>query len=244
MALGRVRATGAFSRHAKVAQRKVVLHRIVWVELPQRSGDLFGRCPARCAALGQSEIETDSMDVSIDGDHELGGRNRPEPEVDPVGGTNHPAGVENEALACASGAGITHQVAQAATGRVAPKRIGETGQGFSKISIALPMKVREGVAECLVLPKQSPRPPQDRREMLAPVDPMYEPAKAATELCVAGVRNRLRRLSAQPRQQAIDACQKALELDYQLSSIDYTAENFVHADMDAATFKKMKKDRK
>ena len=38
--------------------------------------------------------------------------------------------------------------------------------------------------------------------------------------------------------------QKELELEYQLSCIDYTAENFVHADMDTATFKKMQKDRK
>jgi hypothetical protein len=37
--------------------------------------------------------------------------------------------------------------------------------------------------------------------------------------------------------------QKALELDYQLEGIDYTAKNFVHADMDAATFKRMQKER-
>ena len=38
--------------------------------------------------------------------------------------------------------------------------------------------------------------------------------------------------------------QKALELDYQLSGIDYTAKNFVHADMDAETFTRMQKERK
>ena len=38
--------------------------------------------------------------------------------------------------------------------------------------------------------------------------------------------------------------QKALELDYQMTGIDYTAKNFVHADMDARTFRKMQKDRK
>lgn len=37
--------------------------------------------------------------------------------------------------------------------------------------------------------------------------------------------------------------QKTLELDYQLSGIDYTARNFVHADMDAETFRQMQKDR-
>ena len=38
--------------------------------------------------------------------------------------------------------------------------------------------------------------------------------------------------------------QKSLELSYQLNEIDYTAKNFVHADMDAATFKRMQKERK
>ncbi|MFT4548633.1 MAG: hypothetical protein ACI8XO_001412 [Verrucomicrobiales bacterium] len=38
--------------------------------------------------------------------------------------------------------------------------------------------------------------------------------------------------------------QKTLELDYQLSGIDYTAKNFVHADMDAETFSRMQKERK
>ncbi len=38
--------------------------------------------------------------------------------------------------------------------------------------------------------------------------------------------------------------QKTLELDYQLSGIDYTAKNFIHADMDADTFRTMQKERK
>ena len=38
--------------------------------------------------------------------------------------------------------------------------------------------------------------------------------------------------------------QKSLELSYQLSEIDYTAKNFVHADMDAETFTRMQKERK
>jgi len=37
--------------------------------------------------------------------------------------------------------------------------------------------------------------------------------------------------------------QKTLELDYQMSGIDYTAKNFVHADMDYETFSKMQKER-
>ena len=39
------------------------------------------------------------------------------------------------------------------------------------------------------------------------------------------------------------AMKNALELDYQLDGIDYQAPNFVHADMDAATFMQMQDDR-
>jgi hypothetical protein len=38
--------------------------------------------------------------------------------------------------------------------------------------------------------------------------------------------------------------QKTLELDYQLEGIDYTAKNFVHADMDAETFSTLQEERK
>ena len=100
------------------------------------------------------------MDVCIDRDHELGGCNGPEAEVDAVRGANHPTRVENEALACASGTRIADQVAQAATGRVASKRIGKTRQAFSKVPVAYPMEVGEGVSEGLVLTQQSSRPPQ------------------------------------------------------------------------------------
>ena len=75
LALGWVGAAGTLSRDAKVAKRKVVLHWVVGVELPQRSG--------------------------------------------------------------------------------------KAGQGFSKIAVAGPMEVDEGVSESLVLTKQSPRPPKD-----------------------------------------------------------------------------------
>ena len=37
--------------------------------------------------------------------------------------------------------------------------------------------------------------------------------------------------------------QKTLELDYQLEGIDYTAKNFVHADMDAETFQRLQDER-
>jgi len=111
LALGWVGATGTLSRDAKVAKRKVVLHWVVGVELPQRSGDLLGRCPGCCASIRQSEIAADSMDVCIDGDDEVGGRNRPEAEVDAIRRANHPTRVEDEALACASGTRIADQVA-------------------------------------------------------------------------------------------------------------------------------------
>jgi hypothetical protein len=136
-----------------VAKRKVVLHWVVGVELPQRGGDLFGRHPGCGASIRQSKIAADSMNVCIDGDEELGGCNRPEAEVDAIRRANHPTRVEEEALACASRTRIADQVAQAATGRLAAKRIGEAGQGFSKVAVACPMEVDECVSEGLVLAK-------------------------------------------------------------------------------------------
>ena len=145
------------------------------------------------------------MDVRVDGDHELGGRNGPEAEVDAIGGANHPSRVEDEALARAAGARIADQVTRAATGHITAKGIGKTGQAFPKVSFAFPMEVSEGFAEGFMLAKQFPRPPQHRREMLPPVDPVDKSPKAAAELRVARAGNRRCRLGAQDREHTVDA---------------------------------------
>lgn len=93
------------------------------------------------------------MDVRVDGNHELRRSDAPEAEVDAVGGANHPARVEKEALAGASRTGVAHEVTQASTARVAAKRIGETGEAFPKVSVACPMKAGECLSERFALPQ-------------------------------------------------------------------------------------------
>lgn len=100
--------------------------------------------------MGQPEITADAMDVGIDGNHQLGWRNRPETEVDTVGRANHPSRVEDEALARTSGARIADEVTQTATGRIPAKRIGEAGQAFAEVPIAGLVKACEGVSEAVV----------------------------------------------------------------------------------------------
>ncbi len=205
LALGWVRATRTLPRHAEVAKREVVLDWIVRIELPQRIRDLFGRCPACSAAIRQSEVAADAMDVCVDGHYELGGCNRPESEVDAVGGADHPTRVENQTLARASGARIADQVTQAATGPITTKRIGEPGQTFPELSVASPMKMEERLAEGSVFTEQVACPRQDGREMLAPIDAVDETPKAATELCVARIYDGCRRFRTQRDEHAVDA---------------------------------------
>ena len=145
------------------------------------------------------------MDVCVDRDDELGGCDGPEAEVDAVGGANHPSGVEDEALARASGARIADQVTHTATGRITAKRIGKTGQAFPKVSFACPIEVRKGVAEGFVLTKQFPGPPQHGREMLPPIDPVDKPLQAAAELRVARAGHHRCRTGAQHHERAVDA---------------------------------------
>lgn len=143
-----------------MAKREVVLDRVFRIELPQRSGDLFSRRPRRGPTICQPEVTTDAMNVRVDRNHELRGRDRPEPEVDAVGRTNHPSRVEDESLARASSARIADQVTQAATRRVAAQRIGEASQAFPEIPVTCLMELEERIAEGPVLTKQLSGPPQ------------------------------------------------------------------------------------
>jgi len=188
-----------------MAERKVVLHWILGIEPPKRNCDLFGRGPACGAAIRQPEIAADAMDVCVDGDHELGGRDRPEAEVDAVRRANHPSRVEEESLARASGARVADQVTQTATVRIPAQRIGKTGQGFPEIPVACLVEVGEGIAEGCVLTKQPPGPPEHRRKMLSPVDAVDKPSKAATELCAARACHRCCGFGAQHGEHATDA---------------------------------------
>jgi len=145
------------------------------------------------------------MDMGVDWDHELGGCNRPEAEVHAIGGANHPSRVENEALARASGPRIADQVTPAAAARVATECIRKPGQAFPEVSVTCPMKVRKSIAEGPVVTKQPPGSPQQRREMLAPINAVDEPSKKAAELLEVCGCDESRGLGTQRREHAIDA---------------------------------------
>ena len=154
--------------------------------------------------MRQSEIAADSMDMGVDRNHELGGRHWPQAEVDPIGRANHPSRVEDEALTRASSARIANEVTQAATGRIPAKRVGKTGQAFPKVATAGPVEVGEGVAEGLVLAEQSPSLPQQRCNVLPPIDAVDKPSEAAAELRGLGVLDRGCRVWAQRGEHTID----------------------------------------
>jgi hypothetical protein len=67
------------------------------------------------------------------------------------------------------------------------------------------MEVGEGVSEGLVFAKQLAGSPQDRRQMLSPVDAVDEPLKPAPELQGASTQNSCRGLRAQHREHSVDA---------------------------------------
>lgn len=145
------------------------------------------------------------MNVRVDRDQELGRRDRPEAQIDTVGGANHPSCIEQEALARASSARITYQVPQAPAGRIAAKRIRETSQCIAEVPTAHPVKVGEGIAEGFVPPAQVPGSPQHRREMLSGINPVDEPPKAVAKLYVSQIHDHCCRFGAHSRQHAIDA---------------------------------------
>jgi hypothetical protein len=93
-----------------VAERKVVFDRILRIELPKLGSDFFGSRPTRSSAIRQTEVAADAMDVRVDRNQECRRRDGPEAKVDPIGGANHPAGIEHEALASAARAGVADQM--------------------------------------------------------------------------------------------------------------------------------------
>lgn len=188
-----------------MAKREVVLHGIVGIELAERGRDLFGRSPGCGAAIRQTEIAADAMDVSVDRNDEFGGRDRPESEIDTVRRTNHPPGVKNETFACTSGARVADQMTQVATDRITAKRVREAGQSLAEIPVARLVKMGESVAEGVVLPKQHPGSPEHRRQMLAPVDAVNEPPEALLELVLAASHHRRRGFGTQHREDPTDA---------------------------------------
>jgi hypothetical protein len=67
------------------------------------------------------------------------------------------------------------------------------------------MKVGEGAAEGFMFTKQIPRPRQNGREMLSPIDAVNEAPKTATELCGSCFYDGRRGFGTQRGEHAVDA---------------------------------------
>lgn len=145
------------------------------------------------------------MDVRVDGHHQVGRGDRPKPEIDPVGGTDHPAQVEEKALARASRAGIAHEVPSASIGSVTAKSIGEPTEPLSEVSIGATPLDYERFAEGPVLVEHPARMVEHRRQMPAPVDAVDEAVERTLELRPSLVRRGPCGTRAEHAERAIDA---------------------------------------
>lgn len=76
------------------------------------------------------------MHMRVDRHEEVGGRDRPEPEIDPVRGADHPAQVEQQTLARAPRSRVAHEVAGAPVVRIASQPIRETAEALAEISVS------------------------------------------------------------------------------------------------------------
>jgi hypothetical protein len=188
-----------------VAESKIILDRVVGIELAQCRGDFLGRCPGRGAAIRESEIPTDAVDVRIDGNQERRGRKRPEPEVHAIGPSDHPSRIEEEPLAGASGARITDEVTQGSTRSIPSKGVGKTGHALPEIASAFGMEPGKRFPQCLFSSEQLSRVPEHHRQVLGTVDAMNEALEQAAKLGVVGFHDGRCRRGAQGCERPIDA---------------------------------------
>src|SRR5688572_23215593 len=87
---GRTAIESARVHHPEMAQREVVLHRVLRIEPPQRSRDVPRHGPPGARVAGQTKAPADANDVRVERHDELGRRHaRPDAEVEPVA-TDHP----------------------------------------------------------------------------------------------------------------------------------------------------------
>ena len=81
---------GAALEHAHVAEGEVVFDGIRRVEAGEVRGDLGGGAPRDVVPVGEAEVLAELVDVCVHRDEERGRRDRPEAEIDAVGGADHP----------------------------------------------------------------------------------------------------------------------------------------------------------
>src|SRR5262245_12510327 len=75
---------GASLEHPQVAEGKVVLCRIGWIELAQDAGDLLRRLPRENLAANEAEVSAELVDMRIDGDEKRARQNVPQSEIDAI----------------------------------------------------------------------------------------------------------------------------------------------------------------
>lgn len=80
-------------------KRKVVFHRIVGVQAAQAPGYFLSGTPGQISAPGQSEKSGDAVDMGVERNDKHVRGQRPQPEVNAVGGPDHPAHVKIQPLA-------------------------------------------------------------------------------------------------------------------------------------------------
>jgi hypothetical protein len=144
------------------------------------------------------------MDVGVDGNDELGGRHRPEPEIHAIGGSYHPTGVEDQALAGASGPRVADEVSRAPVSSISTNDVRKAGEALSKVSL-LSMKRGESLSEGPVVAEQGAGSAKHPCEVLPPVDPVYEAVHPSQERLLTGFSDEGGRLRTESFEDELDA---------------------------------------
>ncbi len=187
-----------------MAQREVVLDRVVGIVAPERGRDLFGSRPRGGEPPGQAQVAADPVDVRVDWDHELRGRDGPKPQVHAVRWTYHPARVEQESFAGASCARIAHQVSKVAGLRITAKCVGETSHRLAKIGAGCFVETDKRLPQTSVHTNQSSGVPQHRCEVLISVNSMNEASEPLEDLVAVGLHDGRCRVRSERRKYSFD----------------------------------------
>ena len=187
-----------------MAECEVVLHRVVGIELAELGRDFLCGSPTRSSTVRQTQVAADAMDVRIDRDHELGGPHRPEAQVDPIRGTDHPTGVEQQAFAGTSRPRITDQVPHASISRVATNLVRKTREAFSQAP-AEEMKGSEGSSQRSVASKKGAGSRKHPSEVLPPVDPVNDTLEQKAKSWLVHVADERRRIRPELLECELDA---------------------------------------
>jgi hypothetical protein len=81
-----------------MAEREVVLDRIVRIDARQSAGDLLRRLPGDVFPLREPKVFGELVDMCVDRANEETRAHAPEAQIDAVGRSDHPAQEEEESL--------------------------------------------------------------------------------------------------------------------------------------------------